>query len=415
LVLALRLLGVGLVVLHLAAPRLTEASAWGVWPATYLPPAWRWALGLATLALIWMGSRLPAPDWGPAGPLLRAGVALAAGAVFYVFRLRHLRWGDAYILVNAIPHPEAKLTYVWQAPLDVFVHAKLWAAGNRWFGWPDPTPVYWILSTLAGVFFVWTLLGLAVWLGRNTTERALVVGLVATLGTMQLFFGYVENYSIMTLGVLVYVWLALRALRGEIALVWPAVVLALTHGFHPSTLVLAPSLLYLAWERMRAGMDRSWLRALASVAVPYAIVGLGVTALMSSGGHGLGALMGEDFPGGGDRRWFVPLFEARTRWERYTMFSAGHVLDIVNQQLLSAPVVWPALALSLVIARSRLPWRDPAFRLLAVMAVSYLMLTLAWNPDYGGQRDWDLFAPAAIPAAVWLAYGLPRALPELPA
>jgi hypothetical protein len=97
------------------------------------------------------------------------------------------------------------------------------------------------------------------------------------------------------------------------------------------------------------------------------------------------------------------------------MFSAGHVLDIVNQQLLSAPVVWPALALSLVIARSRLPWRDPGFRLLAVMAVSYLMLTLAWNPDYGGQRDWDLFAPAAIPAAVWLAYGLPRALPELPA
>jgi hypothetical protein len=125
--------------------------------------------------------------------------------------------------------------------------------------------------------------------------------------------------------------------------------------------------------------------------------------------------MGEDFPGGGDRRWFVPLFEPGTRWERYTMFSAGHLLDIVNQQLLSAPVVWPALATSLVLARSRTPWRDPAFRLLAVMAVSYLMLTLAWNPDYGGQRDWDLFAPAAVPAAVWLAYALPRFLPELPA
>jgi len=413
LVLACRILGVGLIALHLAAPYLTEATAWGVWPATYLSPVWRWGLGLAVAALIWVGPRLPAPAWKPAGPWLRAVLALSAGVLFFVFRIRHLRWGDAYILVNAIPHPEARLTYVWQAPLDVFVHAKLWAAAQSWPGWPDPTPVYWITSTLAGVLFIWTLLGFAAWLGRDFTERALVVGLVATLGTMQLFFGYVENYSIMTLGVLIYVWLALRALRGEAGLVWPSTVLALTHAFHPSTLVLAPSLLLLIWERRRLGLDRSWLSALAAVAAPYLVVGIGVMALMTTGGHGLDALLGADFPGGGDRRWFVPLLKTETRWEHYTMFSLGHLLDIVNQQLLTAPVVWPALLLCLIIAGARAPWRtDPAFRLLALMAVSYLLLTLVWNPDYGGQRDWDLFAPAAVPAAIWLAYGLPRFLPE---
>jgi hypothetical protein len=44
-----------------------------------------------------------------------------------------------------------------------------------------------------------------------------------------------------------------------------------------------------------------------------------------------------------------------------------------------------------------------------------LLLILTWNPDYGGQRDWDLFAPAAAPAAALLAYVLPRALPEVEA
>ncbi len=415
LVLALRLLGVGLIALYLIAPRLTEANAWGVWPATYLPAAWRWALGLLALALIWIGPRLPLPAWKPADPWVRGGIVLAGGVIFYLFRIRHLRWGDAYILVKSIPHPDVRLTYVWQAPLDVFIHAKLWAAGNRWFGWPDPTPVYWLLSIAAGMLFLWTLLGLAAWLGRNFTERALVIGLVATLGTMQLFFGYIENYSIMTLGVLVYIWLALRAVRSEVGLIWPATVLALTHGFHPSTLVLAPSLLLLIWERRRLGFDTSWLRALVAVAAPYVVVGAGVTALMSVGGHGLNALMGADFPGGGDHRWFVPLFETQTRWEHYTMFSLAHALDIINQQLLSAPVVWPALILCLIFAGSRIPRRDPIFRLLGVMAVSYLVLTLTWNPDYGGQRDWDLFAPAAIPAAVWLAYALPRFLPEISA
>lgn len=422
--LALRLLALILIALHLLAPRFSEANAWGVWPFTYLPPAWRWGLALAAITLVLFGERL----WDRAGPALltrlaclpwgapgmRLALAAAAALPFWLFRIRHLRWGDAYILAHAIPHPEVKLTYVWQAPLDVFLHAQLWRIGNRWFGWPDPIPVYWILSALAGVAFVWVLLGLAQWLGRNRTERLLVTGLVLTLGTVQLFFGYIENYSIMTVGILLYAWLALRALRGEIALIWPATVLALTHAFHPSTIILAPSLLYLAWFRLdRPGAHGiPWPRALLSLAVPYSVVLAGVVALMTAGNHGLDALMGVDFPGGGDRQWFVPLFEVTTRWEHYTMFSWGHLVDIINQQLMSAPVIWPGLIRVALLAWRTLPRGEPIFRLLACMAFSYLLLILTWNPDYGGQRDWDLFSPAAVPAALLLAYVLPRALPE---
>ncbi len=334
--------------------------------------------------------------------------------------------------MNAIPHPDVKLTYVWQAPLDLFMHARLWQLANRWLGWPDPIPVYWIVSTLAGVAFVWITLGLACWLGRNRAERMLVAGLVLTLGTMQLFFGYIENYSLMTVGVLLYAWLALAALRGKIALAWPATVLATTHAFHPSTIILAPSLIYLAVLMIdRRPLEQhqgrapepaagrtprkgriSWQQALLSLAVPYALVFAGVVALLTAGHHGLDALLGADFPGGGDRQWFVPLLKVTTRWQHYTMFSWAHLLDIANQQLMSAPMIWPSLILVTLLAWRTLPSNDQTFRLLAFMALSYLLLTLTWNPDYGGQRDWDLFSPAAVPAALLLAYVLPRALPE---
>jgi hypothetical protein len=142
------------------------------------------------------------------------------------------------------------------------------------------------------------------------------------------------------------------------------------------------------------------------------LVFVGVLALMTAGGHGIDALLGVDFPGGGDRRWFVPLFHTATRWEHYTLFSPGHLVDIVNEQLLVAPAIWPALILVAVLAWRRLPWHDPVYRVLALCAGLYLLLTLVWNPDYGGQRDWDLFAPAAVPAALWLGYVLPRGLPE---
>ncbi len=431
--------------LHLAAPRFTESVAWGLWPVTYLPALWRWTLALLAAICVLFGDRLRAPreasqatpakceasprHWRIKPWQARLAATALALVLFYAFRIQHLRWGDAYLLVKAIPHPEAQLTYVWQAPLDVWVHAKAWAAANRLFGWPDPIPVYWLISAIVGAVFVWALLGFAKWLGNNRVERALLIGLVLSLGVMELFFGYIENYTIMTLGVLLYLWSALRSLNGEGSLTWTAAILALTHAFHPSTIILAPSLVYLAWTTSRpengpltqvgslrythAHGRASFGRNLVRIAIPYALVVAGVVALMSAGSHGLAALMGADFPGGGDRRWFVPLFETTTRWEHYTMFSLGHLVDIANEQLLVAPVVLPSLILVAAFAWRRLPVRDPAFRFLAFVAACYLLLILTWNPDYGGQRDWDLFAPAALPLTVLLAYVLPRALPEI--
>lgn len=416
LVWALRGVALALIALALAAPLFPEDVAWGLWPAIYLPIPWRWTSAGLAAGLVLFGDRLPIGRLPlppiPAG-YRRAAIALVCAVPFYLFRLRHLRWGDAYLLVHAIPHPQVRLTYNWQAPLDVFLHARLWALGNRLFGWPDPTPVYTLLSVMAGVIFIWVLFGVADRLGAECHERIVIWGLVASLGLIQLFFGYIENYSLMTVGVLIFIRLALAALRGEVALFWPALALALTHAFHPSTIVLAPGLLLLAHHLWRQAPEQNRpLRLLLSIAGPYLAVFAGVLILMTAGGHGLAALLGADAPGGGDHRWFVPLFETTTRWEHYTMFSLGHLRDIINEQLLAAPVVWPGLALIAAFARSRIPHRDPTFRLLLVLTLLYGLLTWTWNPDYGGQRDWDLFAPASLPAALLFAYALRAVLPE---
>lgn len=431
LVWALRLLALALIAAHLAAARASEEVAWGFWPITYLPGGWRWGVAAAAALLIcagdraWPAIRRPvdrALAWArPGTPGGSLALAALAALPFYLLRIQHLRWGDAELLVTALGDPYW-LVYVWKAPLDVFLHARLWQWAHHVLGWPSPVPVYRILSILAGMLFVWVLLRLAHMLGRNRVERALIAGLVATLGTMELFFGYIENYPIMTAGVLLYLWLALRALRGEGSLAAAATALAVTHAFHPVTLILTPSLLYLAYvltvpsqghgAEGPQGRPLRRLSALLSIAVPYALVFAGVSALMLAGNHGFEKLLGVDSPGGGDQRWFVPLFEVTTEWEHYTMFSLGHLLDIVNLQALVAPVVLPALALTAALAWRRRPQGDRAFVLLLLAAGFYLAFTLTWNADYGGQKDWDLFSPASVPAALLLAYLLPRALPE---
>src|SRR5690606_11645343 len=100
-------------------------------------------------------------------------------------------------------------------------------------------------------------------------------------------------------------------------------------------------LLYLGW-RTGKGTGR-WGRVVLSVVTPMVVVAVATLLLMELGGHGVQALLTTDRPGGGDARWFVPLWETTTRWEHYTLLSWPHLRDLLNEQRLVAPVVLPSL------------------------------------------------------------------------
>jgi hypothetical protein len=342
----------------------------------------------------------------------------------------HTRWGDAYLLSKSIawPDPALRLTHSWQAPLDLLIHSQLWLLGHARFGWADAAPVYYWLSPLAGILY----LGVTLVLSQDEALAPtwLTFGMLTTLGVIQLFFGYVENYSFAATGVLAYLWLGLDVLHGRRTL-WPASwLLAVTHALHPSTVVLSPSLLYLGWRNAQWARERnnSLWPIVFSIIIPMTLVATVTVLFMEAGGHGLAALLTTDRPGGSDARWFVPLWATSTRWEQYTMFSWPHLRDLMNEQLLVAPVVWPSLlwlfckgrpivsgdlgGLRTIGESAQTPQKfQTQRRFLAIAAFGYLLFICLWNPDYGGQRDWDLFSLASLPATLWLITMLPCALP----
>ncbi|HHB90760.1 MAG TPA: hypothetical protein ENK60_05585 [Anaerolineae bacterium] len=389
-----------------------EEWLWGVYPYTYLA---RWlqfafAAGVGAWTL-WLGFGRDTP-WKPLGfpsrPHTQALLALASFPLFWFGRTVHTRWGDAYILVKGIAHPDVRLTYNWQAPLDTYLHAQLFRLGERLWGWEDALPAYWILSSMAGVLAVWVLLKLAENLGRTHLERWVVFGVMVTLGTMQLFFGYPENYTIISLLMLTFFWLGWRVVQGIGSLWGPSIVLALAHGFHPSTLFLQPAMAFLVWWLWRR-RGEPVAQVLAAWLLPVLVVLVGVLALMTAGGHGLDAFLGPEAPGGGDHRWWVPLSQPTGEWEYYTLFSRGHLMDILNEQWLTQPFTLITLALLLIFFWRTWP-RDAYSGFLLLAAGAYLFLIFTWNPDYGGQRDWDLFSTAAWPATLLMAYWLIRTL-----
>ena len=392
----IRLLAVLVILANMAAYYLPEEKAWGVWPYSTLPLPVGLALGLAAIGVVlwspsrWLRFSIPKK--------VCAVAAVLSLPLFWIGRIRHTHWGDASLLLKAIPHPVFHLTYTWQAPFDVFIHAKLWALGHRLWGWPDPLPVYRIVSISVGVAFVYVVCRLALAWEEQTEYRVLLFLLISTLGTVELFFGYVENYPVAALGITLYLALSLRVLWGEIPVYWPATALAITMGFHPSTGILLPSLIYLGLLWARGKGIRGLLDAAFQIAAPMLVVGTGVLVLMTAGHHGLSYLFGVDRPGGGDARMFVPLRHVSTKWEHYTMFSVGHLIDIVNEQLLTAPVLLPTV-LVLWALKPRSMFESEEAKFFGIAVAFYLLLIWTWNPDYGGRKDWDLFSLAAIPLA----------------
>lgn len=417
----------------------SEAAWWGLWPVTYLPFGLGFvfvAINLAFVILIWR-SHVPYSRPAPATAFRNFSLlALLIVLGCYLFPVAHTRWGDAFMISRGMAWPDigARLIYSWQAPLDVMLHSRLWLLLHNPMGWiEDASGVYRLLSPLAGALYLYVALMLSRinWPGPGW----LSFGLLCSLGLMQLFFGYVENYSFAAAGILAYLWLGIRVIRGESRLWHAALVLGLTMALHPSTVVLAPSMLYLMWSQSLAPFvlrDQrvSLVQAIAQVALPISAIFIATVTLMEVGGHGVEALFTTDRPGGGDARWFVPLFEAQTRWEHYTMFSWLHLRDFLNEQMLVAPVVLPGLLIVTIGGRllpsfladdsenysrvsltlQRLQFVQHETRFLSLAAAFYLFFTWVWNPDYGGQRDWDLFCLAAIPTTLLLSWRLPMLL-----
>jgi hypothetical protein len=440
----IRIAALAVIALHLVAGYLPEEAAWSVRPYTALPAllGWLGALAVASLTLPrvadavgrWLPRLWESLSVTPHRRACFAILAIAMGILFWLFRIRHLRWGDAAFLVRALSYtgPDRPIwtMYNWQSPLTLLTHARLWLILNPSLGVGVDT-LYAITSILSGVGFVYVLFLLADLLGRDAIEKVTLFGLVVTTGSMQLFFGYVENYTMMSLGLIVTLYLGVRRLQRKTSLIWPSLALAITNAFHPSTIVLWPSMGYVAWQAAvnGSGLRGSRMREWTKLVLPPILVFVALAALMAAGGHGPEAMLVSDRPGGADGIPFVPLFQSQvtTRWQRYTMFSLAHVVDWANEHFLISPfgLALLLLACATCIARQRAAegrkgddksWprvggtsvdgRIIAF--LTIASLVYLVLTFVWNPDYGARRDWDLFAPSAFVYTPLAAYLLVR-------
>jgi len=395
-------IGAATVALHAAGMSQRMSYWWGVHMYRFFPAAVGFGASLVTVAagavvVLWRRSEHPGGGARrvPFAVVATAGAA-AAGALMWLARTRNTYLGDGNVIGSSLAaggglHPREPLTVMINHAL--FRAATALGAG----GTPEAVAQHAVAfgSVVAGVAFVavsWWLAAEIVALaddrhapGRGVT--ALVWLVVVAQGYAQLFFGYVENYTYYTLALALYLWSALRFIRGALPLAVPAAALVFALLLHVSAAVLAPSFAVLAvYGLVRGDLRRSTLRDL-GIAVVLLVVARIVLGAVQPGYD----MFREIIAGAGNVRRM-----GTTNAPGY-LTSPRHLFDFTNEHLLIGPLgLWlflPAVVVGALVARAR----RASVLFLAVAGWAYLVVCwLAGDSNLGYARNWDLFAPAGL-------------------
>lgn len=118
---------------------------------------------------------------------LFAITSLLSIMLFWLLRTKCFLWGDGYVKADDLFRGRIIPT----EPLDGIIHVGFYRLLTTISPGINPSYSYTILSVVCGGVFVFLILSLSYLLGKTTFQRILIFCALFTLGSKELFFGYV--------------------------------------------------------------------------------------------------------------------------------------------------------------------------------------------------------------------------------
>ena len=376
-----------LILVHLIASFFPHLRVWGINQFHYFPLGLRIALSAIGLLVLIPGVngllvRLLARAFLPPAEKLRrlnkytlySVISLLSLIPLWLLRAKTPLLGDGYLRAG-----ELKLGSLLSItePLDFYLHLVFFELVGV-----DGYTTYAVMSCVAGGLYIFLILLLSDLWGKDGKEKLFIFSILATLGTTQLFFGYIESYSFMYVTLTGYLLFSLRYLKGKSGFLWPSLFLLLAAGFHLSALFVLPSLFYLAFAKLPEP-DRSKAQSARFVNIVILVC---LTSVI-----GLALYLLRTYSSDGNFSSFL-IYPFGSKESSYSFFSSAHLLDFLNHQLLISPVGLVLLLALFAFFRRQADSKERWFKFVGLVAVCSLSFALLVDPKLGYARDWDLFA-----------------------
>ncbi|UCB53269.1 MAG: tetratricopeptide repeat protein, partial [Candidatus Zixiibacteriota bacterium] len=201
---------------------------------------------------------------------------------------------------------------------------------------------------------------------------------LVTLGSIELFFGYVESYTTLLVALTLFILFSVLFLQGRLSIVFSFLALALSISLHVSAIALMPAFLYLIlWKWQAQGRRFLDVPTLVCIAAFSGIIFLAVWKASVVAGEG--KVFGQ----------FLPLMATAKRG--FTMFSGTHLSEFANVLFLISPAGTLLFLFFLLRAPKLKSFSHPILNFLLISGLSGLLLVFAYDCHWGSM-DWDLMS-----------------------
>jgi tetratricopeptide (TPR) repeat protein len=307
--------------------------------------------------------------------------------IFYLFRQKLFFLGDGYLRIRNL---EAGMKFSAVEPLDTFIHSISYRFLNSLLGFSS-ADTYGLISIISGLICFIVCVYYIKLIFESRKERWFIGGILFTSGSIQLFFGYVESYSIIACLNLLLLLSTLNMIKNNKYSLVPAIFLSFSITTHPISIIFAPALFYGYFVVIMNSDRRTSLIIWIKPFISFIII-----ILISFGCFYLAGFTLKNFLGSisGDTH-FLPLFS--NKWQ-LGIISFEHFIDIMNEILLIAPSI---IVLPIILPKIRKNLSPQIIFLLISIFFSFLFM-LVFRTDLGFSRDWDIFSLCAFPLSLFI-------------
>ncbi len=363
----------------ITGPLTNSFSFWGLNYLSYFDWSVRLPVAIASVlcafVLVTLGSQLKL-NRAARNVLLYIAIPALLLMMFYILRVNTHYLGDGILRMRELG------IGVWWLPTEPLAQAVNFFAYKitaSTLGF-DETAAVELVSYLGGLFYYYALIRFVRVVSSDTLKQILIFVLLYFSGTTLLFCGYAETYMLLPGLITLFFTAGIKSLRAGKSPIFPSLLFLLLVLFHFKSLMFAPCIALLAYYQFK---DNQRSHALVSI---MAIIAAFALTIILPAFSPLPTLSAAGF--------MMPL--SASAGSEYTLFSAQHLLDILNEILLTAA----AAAIVIVAAitarpKSSIRGNKPLLFVAAGLPGALAMLFLL-HSRLGFAIDWDLFSSATI-------------------
>lgn len=319
--------------------------------------------------------------------LVHAVIAGACGILFWKLFVPFSFLGDGVHVVRALFRyaEDAGFSYgtLWNEPLTVLTIVTLiglfvpHAGGDATVQLQGYTEVFLVVSFVVGAVYVFTVMMIAHRAARTSLQRMALTGSIFGTAGMLFYFGYVEYYAFLYLFGTMFLLVGMVEMQMERFPKFSTIVFACGVAFHLSALVFLPAWVFLLWRKKFMHDSNGLRKLLIANAIFLTLAFVFYIALNAADAN----------------TFFIPL---TSETSSFTLLSPQHLLDVLNNLALGAPV-----SLAMIFCFFVMKKTDYELSRSTVFAVHGVLYWLALCVGHSAiARDWDVYALLGTTIAV---------------